>query len=247
MQPWLWLVVVAVLAVPAFSIAYEASGSWRRVAVAAAAVALLIGVAYWLWWALWDNQQKAGSPATDRWLNVMLGLGAASAVLAFLGGAYTAARYGRRASISVSAKTMLHTSGVVLSVRPKVRAIGIFRVRFHGPRGAVIRVAEWYVPAGHDSALGLNPQHPEAPALERGRVWEHAAVFGEPGGREEQFAEGGEELSTTSDFLLPLPSPSTVGWSVNLFIVAPSRWFPGSSGSWADRVFVPRPDAEGIV
>jgi hypothetical protein len=212
----------------------------RKVAIAILGVGLTIAAGFWFRWAIWGNLRSKGGTPPDRWLNVMQGLGATATVLVFLGGAYSVARYGRRASVSVEAKAMQHSSGVVLSVRPTVKAVGIFRVKFHGPRGAVIRVAEWYVPPGYDPDLGYDPQNPHGLALVEGRVWEHAAVFGEKG---EQFAEGGEALSTTSDFLLPNPSPSTVGWSVNLFIAAPTRWMPGSSGAWADRIFVPRPDA----
>ena len=97
MQPWLWLVVVAVLAVPAFSISYEAAGSWRRVAIGAALAVVVGSFGMWIWWALWDHAHSTGSAPPDRWLNVMLGLGAASAVAGVIGGAYLAARYGRRA------------------------------------------------------------------------------------------------------------------------------------------------------
>lgn len=204
-----------------------------------ASLAVLVGLGYWVWWGLWGNQPPEASPPPDRWLNFLLGLGALAAVLAFLGSGYLALRYGRRASVSITAKPLAHPTGVVLAVRPMVKAIGLFRVKFHGPKGAVVRIAEWYIPAGYDPQIGFDPGNPKGPSFVEGRVWEHVAVFGE------QFAEAGEELFTTSTFLVPRPSPSTVGWSISLAIIAPTRWMPGSSGSWADRIFVPRPKIDG--
>jgi hypothetical protein len=205
---------------------------WKAVAYLAFAAAVGVGLIFFgvgLW-----SAHGYGTPRADRWLNVMTGLGATSAFLGFVGAVYFSARYGRRASVTLSAKPYLAPDAVILSVRPVVKAVGLFRVRFHGPRGAVVHVTEMYLAA---------PEETAGRGIKEGRSWEHAALFGE--GEDKQFAEAGEELGTSALFRLPLASPSTIGWSVSLRISAPTRWLPGSSGAWADRVFVPRPEEDG--
>jgi hypothetical protein len=110
-----------------------------------------------------------------------------------------------------------------------VKAVGLFRVKFHGPTGALIRVGELYL---------AEPEESDGTGLKEGRVWEQPAIFGA------QFAEGGEELSTPAIFRLPPLPDSVIGWSVSVGIRAPVRWLPGSTGAWGDRIFVPRPDTD---
>jgi len=234
--PWAWaLLVIPALVLwliwrhppsPVMGMSTEPRPIPRWVAKVVVAVFVTIAAGafgVWLWWALWGNHSPQGTPPPDRWLNVMMGLGAVAAVLAFFGGAYLAARYGRRASVSISAVPHLIPDGVVVATRPVVKAVGVLKVKFHGPRGALVRVAEVY----------LAPK--EASGLKEGRHWEEVAVFGE------QFAEAGEELATTTLFRLPPLPPSVIGWRVSVGIQAPTRWMPGSSTSWTDRIFVERP------
>ena len=190
---------------------------------------------YWIWWGLWHNHQESGSPTPDRWLNVVLGLGAAAAVLAFLGGVYLAARYGRRASISISAEiTPLSGGDVLISARPEVTAVGLFKVKFHGTSGAVIRVREVYAVDAAVSPTGLW----------EGKYRLAAAVFGEDDDNK-QFAESGEALKTTVLFRTPAPE-GVVGWMVVVSIKAPTRWIPGASGAWGDKVFLTRPKPQEV-
>jgi hypothetical protein len=164
--------------------------------------------------------------SSDRWLNIMTGLGAAGAVVAGVGvvvGGIFAWRYGRKASVSISATPHEVPDGVILATRPVVKGVGLFRVKFHGPKGASVQVREVRLDDSATSGLRLD------------RQWEQEAVFGE------QHADGGEELPTTVMFRLQEPDPAVVGWVVWVSIQAPTRWMPGSSESWADRIFVPRP------
>ena len=179
--------------------------------------------------ALW-GRRSVGLGA-DRWLNVMLGLAALATILAFVGGAYLAARYGRRASISIDAKvTDLKNGSFLLAARPVVTAVGIFRVKFHGPRGAVVRVRDVYSVDPSVSPTGLW----------EGEYRQAAAIFGDDDDNQ-QFAESGEALKTTVLFRVA-PPEAVIGWMVVVAIRAPTRWMPWSSGAWGDKLFVPRPD-----
>ena len=244
-HPWYWtalvIPVIALWLIWRYPPDSVGAGAWvetrrtppwvTRLALWVLGMAAAAGFGVWFWLALWGNK-PADSGSSDRWLNVMLGLGATAAVMAFLGGLYLSARYGRRASVSISANVYpLPDDGVALATRPVVKAVGIFRVRFRGARGALIRVREMFTAPLEET---------EGTGLKRGREWEQATVFGE------QFAEAGEELATTTVFRLPPLPPSVIGWTVTIVIQAPTRWLPGSSGAWADRIFVPRPEIGGL-
>src|SRR5664280_2965050 len=43
-------------------------------------LAAIVGLVYWIRWALWSNQMPRGAAPVDRWLNVVLGLGAVATV-----------------------------------------------------------------------------------------------------------------------------------------------------------------------
>ena len=193
---------------------------WKRLAVLLV-VAVVLGGLGLGGWALWANR-PAHAGASDRWVNVMTGFGAAAAGAGVVAGGVLAARYGRRASVSISATAEpLPDGGFIVAARPIVRGVGIFRVKFHGPNGALIRVREVYL-STTDSGM------------DQGEFWEQAAVFGE------QYAEPNEELPTTVLFRLYKPDPAVVGWVVWVGIEAPTR-FLSTTTSWADRIFVPRP------
>lgn len=147
---------------------------------------------------------------------------AVSAILtgaAVIVGATLAVMYGRRATVTVAAETHRTHGRVILTARPAVCAVGLFRIKFDGPEGAQVKVTEVIAA---DEQLG------------DGRYWDAEAVFGP------SFVEGGETLTTTVTFDLgPLPE-NVVGWRVSIGIDV-ARWW--TDWSWADQVFVPVPPA----
>jgi hypothetical protein len=216
----------AVLNVPAMRLPHRTF--WVVAAWVLVAASFLVG-GLWIWWAIWGNHPPVGNPAPDRWLNLVLGLAAVATVAGVVGGAYLAAQYGRRASISIAATIVpLEVGGVVVAARPVVKAVGLFRVRFHGPHGALVRVRELRLVDPSELPTGMKED----------RYWEAVGVFGD------QFAEGGEELTTTVMFRLPSIPHQVVGWIVAVGIEAPTRWVPRSSGAWGDKIFVPRPKVQ---
>ncbi|MGH9007426.1 MAG: hypothetical protein ACRDV6_06915, partial [Acidimicrobiales bacterium] len=81
----------------------------------------------------------------DHWLNILTGSGATAAVVGVVGGAAFAARYGRRASLTISATAEPAKGGYLIIVRPCVKAVGIFRVKFtRGSAGSQVLVTEKY-------------------------------------------------------------------------------------------------------
>jgi hypothetical protein len=160
-------------------------------------------------------------------LNLLIGLGAGAGAVGVAIGGVVAYTYGRRASASISAEAHLAAGSVVLATRPLIKAVGIFTVRFHEDQGAVVRVTEVYV----DKAGGLHDA----------RFWMADGVFGR------QQVDPGEDLATTVVFSLPPPAESVVGWRVSIGIRAPTRrGLRQASAAWADRVFVPMPDALAV-
>lgn len=185
-----------------------------------------LGVLAWAGWAFWGNQPTSSHPS-DRWLDVMTGIGATVAAAGVLVGGVFAWLYGRRASVSVTAKVHPIPGGnYVLSVRPQVKAVGIFRVKFRGAKGAIVTVGEVHL----DSS--------RADGMRVGNQWVQEAAFGH------QHVDGGEELFATAMFRLATPPYTVVGWLVGLGVVATRRRAPGASEAWSDRVFVPRPDSD---
>ena len=197
---------------------------WKIVGVLAA-TAVGTGLLIWLGWALWGRPAKS-APPSDRWFTVVTGISAVGALAAVATGALFAVRYGRRASVEVTAKAHPRTGGVLVAVRPTVKAVGVFPVKFHKTRGAIIRVTELYV--GGDGRI-LDARH-----------WDQSNIFGP------EFVEPGETLATSSVFPLPPPTLSTIGWRVSVEVAAPTR-FLSSSGAWADQIFVPLPKNDEVT
>jgi hypothetical protein len=142
---------------------------------------------------------------TDLWLNVVLGLAAIVTAVTLMAGAIFTARYGRRASVSVKADADKIPGGYILTVRPSVKAVGVFRIKFtKGAAGSQIRVAQVYVD----------------------EQWQPVRITGEP--RQdifgESFVEGGEELATTTVVPVSEPPGSVIGWFVWLQVCAPNRF-----------------------
>jgi hypothetical protein len=166
----------------------------------------------------------AGSlPPPDTWLDIVLGLGAIATGAGVAGGGFLAWRYGRRASVSVSATVQATSDGYVLAIRPVVRAIGIFPVRFQKLTGAVITIWNMYV---DDSGL----------LVPLGEPYEMPDVY------EKQFADAAEELATTVLWHPRKPTDRrVVGWSVVIVIEAQPRWLREKGSWWTDRTYVPRP------
>jgi hypothetical protein len=141
-------------------------------------------------------------------------------------GAVLAVLYGRKASVSVTASPHVTPPGVVVAARPIVKAVGIFRVKFHATGGVTVRLTEVYIKDGE---------------LKEGRSWTETGAFGQ------QYVDSGEELPTTVVFPPMNPPGSVIGWLVYLKIAAPTRLAKFRSAWWADQVFVPRPDVTGAV
>jgi hypothetical protein len=163
-----------------------------------------------------------GTPAHHDWLSIVIGLGAIATVAGVATGAVLAVLYGRKASVAVTASPHLTPTGLVVAARPVVKAVGIFRVKFHATEGVVVRLTEVYIEEGE---------------LKEGRYWTQAGAF------DQQYVDAGEELTTTVVFPPVSPPGSVIGWLVYLKIAAPTRLAKFRSAWWMDQVFVPRPDA----
>lgn len=126
------------------------------------------------------------------WVDASEAAGAVATALGLLGAVATAVFYGRKATANVAANAYLIDGGaVLLSTRPSVCAVGLFRLKFADEDGATIRATEMV-----QTESGLRD----------GRHWDAAAVFGD------SFVEGGEILATTVVFLLvPCPERSSAG------------------------------------
>ncbi len=190
-------------------------------------------ISYWVWWALWGNQPP-GAAASDHWLNVMLGLGGLAAVAGVVGGAYLAARYGRRASVSIKAEARPNNSGVLIVARPIVKSVGIFRVRFEEEEGAVVKATEVWIDDDRKVRVEIGERS-------LGRTGSNSEAF-----TNDTFVEGSEELQTTVLIPMPPPTARVIGWMVSLEVYARSRFlydlFRGRRPYWwTDRVFVERP------
>ncbi len=151
------------------------------------------------------------------WVDVPEVAGAVATALGLLGAVTIAVFYGRKATAQVSARAYLANNVVLLSTRPSVCAVGLFRLKFADDDGATIRVTE--IVQTDDG-------------LRDGRHWDAQAIFGD------SFVEGGETLTTTVVFPLGLRPPEVAGWRVS-FGVTVERWPSGRGWSWADQVFVP--------
>jgi hypothetical protein len=176
---------------------------------------------------LFNSYPSVGAP--DHWLNILLGAAAAFTVLGLLAAGYAGLRYGRRASLSLTADAhVLDDGSVIISCRPAVRAVGIRRVRFREGDGSVAKVVEL---KRNEASGGI------ADVLAH---WEQPAIFGA------SFVEPGEEVPTTVVFPVGVPEDGVIGWRVSVNVRAPNRSIdPAASWAWADRVFVPRPAKVG--
>lgn len=215
----------------------------------------------------WYSLSGAIVPAPDHLFNIVTEVGAAAGALGVAAGAFFAARYGRRASVSLTARVLPTSAGFVIMARPSVKAVGIFRVRFvKGNSGSKVLVVEMY-----------QDDHGEPrPA----KTYRRVNILGEA------FVDGGEELATTTLIPVPAPPASVIGWAVWFEVHAPNRFlrlrwltravarkpvrwvwnqpptrrlwlkvpepsrkalrrtFLGEGWSWTDQVFVPLPKTE---
>jgi hypothetical protein len=158
--------------------------------------------------------------ADHHWLTIVTGLASLATAAGVVTGAVLAVLYGRKASVSITASPHVTPAGVVVAVRPLVKAVGIFRVKFHASEGAVVRLTEVYTQKGE---------------LKEGRSWTLTGAF------DQQYVDSGEELPTTVVFPPMNPPASVIGWLVYLKIAAPTRLTKFRSAWWMDQVFVPHP------
>lgn len=154
-----------------------------------------------------------GSP--DHWLNAATGAGGIAACLATIGAGVMAARYGRRASVSISAEAQPTATGFLIVARPSVKAVGVFRVRLRSRADSSrVVVAEVRSSGGRDPVLA--------------RVATRSGFFGDV------LIDGGEEQITTTLVPVPAPHPSAIGWAVWFQVSARNRflrlaWVPNLS------------------
>ena len=145
------------------------------------------------------------SPAPDTWLNIMLGLAAIATTAGFAAGAIFTGRYGRRASVSISATATAVPGGYLIVARPSVKAVGVFQVKFtKGEDGSQLQVAQVFIDG---------EWQPIRDPVER-----RNNLFGDA------FVEGGEELVTTTLIPVPKPPGSVIGWLLWLQVCAPNRF-----------------------
>jgi hypothetical protein len=174
-------------------------------------------------------------PPPDTLLDVLTELGAGAGVLAVLGGGTLAALYGRRASISLSGEVHEIPNAFVVSIRPVVKAVGIFRVKLDETRGARVRLCEAFIDGDGNLRVDDDPAHRNI------NWWEHSETF------RQQYVDPGEELTTSVVFAPLTPSsPSVVGWYAFLKIYAPTRLTRVRTAWWADQIFLPHPPAKGV-
>jgi hypothetical protein len=169
------------------------------------------------------HQQLLG--ASDHLLNFTLGLGALFGILAVIVGGVFTARYGRRGSVSVSAELVRSPQLCAIVVRPSVKAVGVFKIRFSYSR-VTVEVVRYDADGRFLSS--------SSPVLKEN-------VFAD------SFVEGGEELLTTVFLPVREPDATTLGWFARIEVKAPSRFLRGrlsklpiaGSSYWYDTVFVP--------
>jgi hypothetical protein len=186
---------------------------------------------------------------SDHWLNAVLAVGAIAGALAVIVGAVFTTRYGRRASVSVSAWALKSGDSNGVVVRPSVKAVGVFKVRFEH---SVVKVAE--VQAQPDGTFHVDEAHEKRNPFDTDSV----------------FVDGGEELQTSVVVnVFGPPTPSAIAWIARFEATAyprfprlfpwrpvvrgvaslplPTRWKRWLSEtasrrySWSDEVFVPLP------
>jgi len=161
----------------------------------------------------------------DHWLNLSLGVGAIFGVLAVIGGGICTARYGRRGCLSVTAELVQSSQLTAILVRPRIKAVGVFRIRFSYTRVTVEVVAY------DENGRYLSSSSPMM----------KENVFGD------SFVEGGEELLTSVLIPVTHPDVTTIGWFARIEVKAPPRFLRGrfstfsfaKSAYWYDTVFVP--------
>ncbi len=161
----------------------------------------------------------------DHWLNVVVGLGAISGLLAVAVGGFFTARYGRRGSVSISATYFESPQIWAIIARPSIKGVGVFRIRIGHSRVAVEVVR-------FDA---------DGRFLSSGSPIVQEDIFAE------SFVEGGEELLTT--VLVPVGEPDEYvqGWFARIQIRAQPRFLRGEvlgrfrdrDSYWYDTVFVP--------
>lgn len=141
----------------------------------------------------------------DHLLNFVLGGAAVLTILGVTVGGWFGLRYGRRASVSLTATVDEREGGCLVVIRPSIKAVGILRVKFKkGAAGSQVDIVELKRPATGQIQMAMIPGA-------RG-------VFGD------SFLEGGEDLLTTVIVPVRSPSDDVVGWAVELRVHAPNRF-----------------------
>jgi len=153
------------------------------------------------------------SVSADHWLNVSLGVGAILGGAAVVVGGFFTARYGRRASVSVSAHVQRTAHSCAVVVRPSVKAVGVFKVRL---KHSTVKVAE--VRREDDGQIRAVDPPP----------WGQDDVF------RSAYADGGEELQISVFVPVLMPRENVVAWAARFEITVEPR-FLRRLGWFADR------------
>lgn len=170
---------------------------------------------------LYDHARpNVANVRADNLLDGFLIAGSTAAAAGVTAGGYAVLRYGRRASVSITAEAHVVSSGFIVSTRPTVRAVGVFPVKFRATDGVVVRLTEVYVADGE---------------LVESEIASDSGHFGEG------YADPGEELTTTVTFGPIHPPDSVIGWQAFLRVAAPTRLEKFRTWRWSDQVFIPRP------
>lgn len=162
---------------------------------------------------------------SDGW-NVLESLSTLAGSLVLVGGALLAGRYGRKANPTVEAEAFPRPDGsVILAARASVSVPGVLAVKLakDGAHAPIVRVVEVLI--GRDGELRAGAEYEGKTVIAGG-----------------ERVGGGETVSKTDEFPLPVPTLNLVGWRV-FFLVDAARW-PRSRGwwQWAADCFVPVPE-----
>lgn len=177
----------------------------------------------------WDT--VVSGIGNHHWATIVTAVGALIAATGVLVGGSYATLYGRRASVSLSAEAHKIPDAFLVATRVRVKAVGVFRVKFHETVGATVRLSEARI--ADDGSLHVESE-------DSGRSWAETKAFAQ------QYVDPGEELSTTITFGPLHPEESVVGWMAFVYIYAPTRLARVRTAYWADRIFVARPPTRGI-
>ena len=169
------------------------------------------------------------------WLQIALLLGALATFVGAVTTFVLAARYGRKANVSIDAAAHERASRTIVAVHPSIRAVGVFSLRIEAD-STWVTVTEVLRPFGgtaRDSRQWINKTIFATDA--DGKGGEEGVAVGE-----ERVAPG-ETVSKVVLFDVGHPPVELLGWRVSCGVEARRAWSRTGVWVWADSVFVPAP------